>query len=65
LNTRAGGKNKNHMKKLAIAIAVLAAAIVSTGSFTHQSLKNAPATTLRADYPIPPCVPNCAINIPS
>jgi hypothetical protein len=50
------------MKKLAIAIAVLAAAVVSTGSLTPQAVQ---APSIQADFPIPPCTPNCAINIPS
>lgn len=47
-------KEQNHMKKFAIALAVLAAAVVSSGSVIP-----------RADFPPPPCVPDCAINIPS
>ena len=63
LRKAAGRKNKHHMKKLAIAMAVLAVAVASTGSFTYQSLKAAPAT-LQADFPFPPCSPDCAINLP-
>jgi hypothetical protein len=58
------------MKKLSIAIAVLAAAVVSAGSVTHNknsSPANRPTvpSTIQADLPAPSCPPACALPAPS
>ena len=51
-----GRKNKNHMKKLSIAIAAIAV-MISTGALAHQ--------TTMSDLPMPPCTPACAVPIPA
>jgi len=51
------------MKKLSIAIAVLAAAVVSAGPLTHhKNSVNRPTipSTIQADAPAPSCPPACA-----
>jgi hypothetical protein len=58
------------MKKLSLAIALLAAAVVSAGALTHHkssstaSQRTAPST-IQADFPAPVCPPECAIPAPS
>jgi hypothetical protein len=64
-----GGKKKTHMKKLSIAIAILAAAVVSAGTLTHHksspsASRHAAPSTIQADYPIPSCPPDCALPTP-
>ncbi len=58
------------MKKLSLAIAVLAAAVVSAGPLMHQksspnTSQQATPSTIQADYPAPVCPPDCAIPTPS
>ncbi|MGA2879091.1 MAG: hypothetical protein ABSG13_09090 [Bryobacteraceae bacterium] len=58
------------MKRLSLAIAILAAAVVSAGPLTHHksslntSKRTAPST-IQADFPTPVCPPDCAIPTPS
>jgi hypothetical protein len=58
------------MKKLSLAIALLAAAVVSAGALTHHkssptaSKRTAPST-IQANFPTPICPPDCAIPAPS
>jgi hypothetical protein len=58
------------MKKLSIAIAFLAAAVVSAGTLTHHKSSPAasrPATpsSIQADYPVPSCPPDCHLQTPA
>jgi hypothetical protein len=58
------------MKKLSLAMAVLAAAVVAAGSVTsykassHTNRQTVPAT-IQADFPIPTCPPDCHLNVSS
>lgn len=55
------------MKKLSIAIAVLAAGVLAAGPVTHYtttSAKNMVPTTIQTELPFPPCLPNCALPTP-
>lgn len=58
------------MKKLSLAIAVLAAAVVSAGSMAHnkntsQANRRAAPSMIQASLPIPACPPACAFPPPS
>jgi len=62
-------ERRNHMKKLSLAIAVLAAAVVFAGPLNHKSpLKTTQRTalsTIQADYPFPICPPDCGVSTTS
>lgn len=57
------------MKKLSLAIAVLAAAVVFAGPLNHKSplttTKRTAPSTIQADFPAPTCPPDCAVPTPS
>lgn len=57
------------MKKLSLAFAVLAAAVVFAGPMNHknppQTAKRTAPSTIQADYPYPVCPPACALPAPS
>jgi hypothetical protein len=64
-----GRKKKTHMKKLSIAIAILAAAVLSAGTLTHHkgspsASRHAAPATIQADYPVPTCPPDCYLPKP-